>query len=116
MIAVPSQAASSSPAGTAILPDSIAIQLGTATANGNSMTIQVSVQAAAAAAIDTVAVRDRIAGLTVAEARTALHDLGKVEVDLWPGWLDRLPRLSFRIDVKTVAPAPSASPRASPSG
>jgi hypothetical protein len=46
----------------------------------------------------------------VAEARAALSDLGKVEVELWPAWLDRLPRLSFRITVKTVAPAPGASP------
>jgi len=102
--------AAAAPGGTTILLDSIAVQIGTTGANGNEMTIQVSVRAAAAAAIDTVAVRDRVAGLTVAEARAALAGLGKVEVELWPGWLDRLPRISFRITVRTVAPAPGASP------
>ncbi len=102
--------ATAAPTGTTVLPDSIVIQVGTATANGSEMAIKVSLRAAAAAAIDTVAVRDHVAGLTVAEARTALRDLGKVDVELWPAWLDRLPRLSFRITVKTVVPAPVPSP------
>jgi hypothetical protein len=102
--------ATAAPPGTTVLPSSIAVQMGTATASGDEMTIQVSVRAAAAAAIDTAAVRDQLAGMTRDEARAALADKGHVEIELWPGWLDRLPRIPFRISVETVGPAPGASP------
>jgi hypothetical protein len=98
------------PQGTAILEDSIVVEAGTATVNGDEMTIAVTVRAAAAAAIDVTAVRDRVAGMTVAEAKTALADQGQVEIKLWPDWLDRLPRIPFRISIETVAPANAASP------
>ena len=97
------------PLGTSVLPDSIAIQIGTATANGAQMTIAVSLRAAAAAAIDKAAVRDLVAGKTVAETMAVLADRGKVLVALWPGWLDRLPRIPFRISVEAVAPSPAAT-------
>ena len=102
--------ATASPTGTTTLPDSITVQIGNAAANGTEMTVAVSVRAAAAAAIDVAAVRDRVAGMTRAEAQAALAAMGQVEINLWPGWLDRLPRLAFRISVQTVAPAPGASP------
>jgi Baseplate J-like protein len=98
------------PQGTSIREGSIQVEPGTATANGDEMTIAVTVRAAAAAAIDKAAVQDRIAGKTVPEAKTALAPLGKVQVALWPNWLDRLPRLPFRIAVVTVAPSDGASP------
>ena len=101
--------ATAPPSGTTVLPDSITVEIGNAAANGTEMTIAVSVRAAAAAAIDAAAVRDRVAGMTVAEAQAALAGMGQVEINLWPGWLDRLPRLAFRISVQTVAPAPGAS-------
>lgn len=103
---------SAAPTGTTILPDSITIELGPATASAEGLQVTALVASAAAAAIDVGAVRDRVAGLTVAEARAALEDLGEIQVDLWPSWLDRLPGLAFRISVETVAPSPgpSASP------
>ncbi len=102
--------ATAAPTGTAVLPGSISVEIEAATASGDEMTIQVSVRAAAAAAIDMAALRDQVAGMTKDEARAALADKGQVEIDLWPGWLDRLPRLPFRISVETVGPAPRASP------
>ncbi|MGZ6256526.1 MAG: hypothetical protein ACXWMB_05880, partial [Candidatus Limnocylindria bacterium] len=101
---------SAAPAGTTIIPASINVTTETMTASGNEMSVNVSVRAAAAAAIDTAAVRDLVAGLTVPEARAALRDLGEIEVDLWPPWLDRLPRLAFPISVETVAPSQGESP------
>jgi hypothetical protein len=98
------------PSGTSILQDSIQVAPGTATVNGDEMTIAVTVRAAAAVAIDKGAIRDKVVGKTVDEARAALADQGEVRIDLWPGWLDRLPRIPFRITILTVAPAPSASP------
>lgn len=102
--------ATAPPTGTTVLPDSITTEIGNAAAKGSEMTIAVSVRAAAAAAIDVAAVRDRVAGMTRAEAQAALAGMGQVEINLWPGWLDRLPRLAFRISVQTVARAPGASP------
>jgi len=98
------------PDGTTILADSIAVELGLATASGDELLVTASVMAAAAAVLDDGVVRDLVAGLTVEGARVALADLGEIEVDLWPGWLDRLPRLTFRIGVETVAPSPVESP------
>jgi hypothetical protein len=102
------------PAGTAIVADSIRVDLRPATPVGEQLDISASVTAAAAATIDEAQLRDRIAGMTVEEARKELDPLGEISVDLWPGWVDRLPRLTFRIDVKQVVQAPTQSPGPSP--
>lgn len=98
------------PGGKSLVAGSIKIQVGTAATVGDEMTLQLSVRAAAAAPIDKAAVRDLVAGMTVPQAKDALRPIGDAEVDLWPGWLDRLPRLPFRISVETVEPSPGASP------
>jgi hypothetical protein len=97
------------PNGTQVLADSITITVGAASTAGGQFAVTVSVRALAAAAIDEGVLRDRVAGLSVPEAQAALANLGKVEVDLWPGWVDHIPRLGFRIAVLTVAPAASGS-------
>lgn len=102
--------AGAAPPGTSIREDSIQVEPGTATVNGNEMTISVTVRATAAAAIDEGAIRDKVVGKTVDEAKAALADQGEVQIDLWPPWLDRLPRIPLRITVRTVTPAASASP------
>jgi hypothetical protein len=102
--------ATAPPVGMTVLPASIVIELGAASAAGDTITIAVSVRAAAAAAIDEVVVRDQVAGMTRDEARAALLSRGQVAIDLWPGWLDRLPRIPFRISVVTGLPPPAASP------
>jgi Baseplate J-like protein len=102
------------PSGTAIAADSIQVDLGPATPVGEQLGITASVTAAAAAKIDDAQVRDRIAGLTVEEAKTELHPLGEVEINLWPAWVDRLPRLTFRIDIRLEVQTPTESPGQSP--
>jgi hypothetical protein len=59
-------------------------------------------------------VRDRIAGMTVEEAKAELASEGDVEIDLWPSWVDRLPRLTFRIEIKEEVQAPNESPGQTP--
>jgi hypothetical protein len=99
------------PAGKTIVPDSIVVTVHTATIDGDTLRVQVTVTAQAAATIDEVAVREAIAGKTIDEARTALASMGEIEVDLWPPWVDRLPRLAFRIEIHpSVQPGGSASP------
>ena len=102
------------PAGTAIVDNSISVDMGDPVVVGDELQVQASVTAAAATKIDKAQVRDRIAGKTVEEARRELQPLGDVEIDLWPAWVDRLPRLTFRIDVKQVVQAPDQSPGPSP--
>jgi hypothetical protein len=103
------------PSGKSLVANSIQIEIGAASATSDQMSVQLVVRAAAAAPIDKAMVRDLVAGMTVPQARDALRPIGDVEVDLWPPWLDRLPRLSFRISVDQVAPSPglSATPSAS---
>ncbi|MEX0626118.1 MAG: baseplate J/gp47 family protein [Chloroflexota bacterium] len=102
------------PPGTAIVADSIQVELGPATLAGGRLDLTASVTAAAAAEIDQAQVRDRIAGLTVPEAKAELAPLGDVDVDLWPAWVDRLPRLTFRIDIREEVQTPTESPGQAP--
>ena len=102
--------ATATPQGTSVLSDSIVVEVGAATVNGSEMTVSVTVRAAAAAAIDEAAIRDKVAGKTVAEAKAALAGEGEVRIDLWPDWVDHLPRIPFRITVRVVAPSGGASP------
>lgn len=97
------------PAGTDLLADSITMEVGAVTTVAGELQVEVSMRAVRAKTIDEGDVRDRVAGLTPAETKGALAYLGKVEVDLWPGWVDHVPRLGFRISVQTVVPAASDS-------
>jgi len=102
------------PAGTAIVKESIKVELGDAALVGDRLEVTASVTAAAAAEIDEPQVRDRIAGMTVDEAKAELNSLGDVVIDLWPSWVDRLPRLTFRIEIKEEVQGPTRSPGQSP--
>jgi len=98
------------PPGTTIVEESIAVDLGAASAAGSRLQVVASITAAAARNIDEAGLRDLIAGMTVEEARAALAGLGAIDVALWPAWVDRLPRLAFRIDIERVVEAPDGSP------
>jgi hypothetical protein len=102
------------PPGSAILVDSIAVQLGSVTQSGDRLEVAASVTALAGTEIDEAKVRDQIAGKTLAEAQAELRPLGDIEIDLWPSWVDRLPLLTFRIDITEVVQTPDESPPASP--
>jgi hypothetical protein len=103
------------PEGTAIVADSIEVDFGPAILVGGRLDVTTSVTAAAAAEIDHARVRDRIAGLTIAEAKAELEPLGEVDIDLWPPWVDRVPVLELRIEVgeEVHTPTDGASPQES---
>jgi hypothetical protein len=103
------------PAGTVIVEGSIAIRLGPATVAGDRIDVNASVSALAAIEIDEANARDRIAGMTAQEAQIELSDLGQVEVTLWPAWVDRIPRLTFRIDIQEPVETPEQSQAPLPS-
>jgi hypothetical protein len=93
------------PEGMSVADSSVTFEFGAGTVNGAQLTVSVTLRGVAAAAIDEGAVRNQVAGMTREEARAALADLGQVEVDFWPGWVDRVPRLGLRITIKTVVPS-----------
>jgi hypothetical protein len=91
------------PTGRQVAPDTISVEVGGATLEGDEMIVTVIVSAEADPRLDEGAIRDRVAGRTAPEAEAALEALGDVNVELWPGWVDRVPQLAFRIDIRTVA-------------
>ena len=88
------------PPGKTIVADSVVIDVRSAAEQGDSLLVQVSVTAEAAAVIDDGAVRSLVAGKTIEQARLALADLGQIDIDLWPPWVDKVPVLEFRIEVR----------------
>jgi hypothetical protein len=103
------------PVGSAIVLDSIQVELGSATQEGGRLQVNATVTAAAAAEIDEAQARDRIAGMTADEAKAELDSLGDIDIDLWPSWVDRLPRLTFRIEITQEVQSSTDSPTQTPS-
>jgi hypothetical protein len=50
------------------------------------------------------ALRQELAGMSAADAQQAVASIGPATVDLWPGWVDHLPRLDWRITI-SIEPA-----------
>jgi hypothetical protein len=97
------------PAGRAIVEDSIGVDVRRVTRDGDGVEARVTVTALADPIVDVQAVREMIAGLTAPEAEDALAGFGTVEIELWPGWVDRVPQLDWRIEVQVAAAEASAS-------
>ncbi len=96
------------PPGRSIVEDSIEVEVRRVTRRGGNVEVRVTVTSLAEPIVDAEAVRGAVAGLTEPDAERALADLGNVEIDLWPGWVDRVPQLEWRIDLQ-VDPAVAAS-------
>jgi hypothetical protein len=90
------------PPGRQVAPDTITVEVGEATREGNEMTVDVLVSAETDPVLDEAAIRERVAGRTPAEVEAALEGLGEVTVRLWPDWVDRVPQLQFRIEIRSV--------------
>jgi len=88
------------PSGQTLLPDSVSVTLGDAQQSGDTISVAATVSARSAAQVDLDAARQAVMGMTREEAQSALRGLGSVQVDLWPGWVDRIPRLDWRVRVE----------------
>jgi hypothetical protein len=99
---------------TVVLADSVTVVLhGVSEADG-ALQVQVTATALAALPINEAEIRNRIKGMTVAEAEAELAELSNVQIDLWPGWVDTVPVLDFRIDiVPEVQGPPGPTPQES---
>jgi hypothetical protein len=97
-----------------IVEESISVDIHGVSEVEGRLEVQVTVTALAAQRIDEAEVRELIAGKTIAEATAELNGLGDIKIDLWPGWVDRVPVLDFRIDiVEEVRDADGGSPEES---
>ncbi|HET6745568.1 MAG TPA: baseplate J/gp47 family protein, partial [Candidatus Limnocylindria bacterium] len=91
------------PEGMDLDEHSVAIELGEATLEGEILTVATTVTAAAVPNVDVDALRQELAGKTVAEAEALLEPIGTSTVDLWPVWVDRIPQLDWRISIDVQA-------------
>lgn len=102
------------PAGRSVVESSIGVEVTRVAVAGDRIEVQVTLTADAAPVIDADALRELVAGRTEPEAEQQLAWLGEVDVELWPGWVDRVPELWWRIDLRVSdADVPSSSPSAS---
>ena len=97
---------------------SIVPTLGVPIIIGSTITFPVTVRATETRIIDATALRERIRGLGLPQARTVLGAYGQVTISVWPDWVTTIPandsRVSFEIDGPTGGSAPSSGPTASP--
>lgn len=102
-------------AGFQLDDDSIKIDVGTPIVAGTTITFPVSVRASETREIDEAALRQRIHGVGLPQARTILGEFGTVTITVWPDWVTTIPSSDARITF-TVERPNSASPAPSTSG
>ncbi len=103
------------PPETTIEPATIRTTIEKARLDGGAVAVTVSVTAEALSVLDINEIRARVGGMTREQARAALEQIGPVGVELWPGWVDRIPQMDWRVRVEvTRAPTHSAAPSGSP--
>jgi hypothetical protein len=108
--------ASAVAAGHELLPDSVTVSIESARREDGALIVTVNASGRSTARIDTVAAAERVAGLPIAAARAELADLGAVEIEPWPYWVEAMPALTWRIEVRVEGPAVPAEPQPQPSG
>lgn len=105
--------AASHPAGTTVIDTSVAVAPRQLTATSDRVTAAITVRAEVTRTIDLEALKGTIEGKSRTETIRALAGIGAAQVDFWPGWVDSVPRLGFRIDMAIDVPDASSSPTAS---
>jgi hypothetical protein len=94
------------PPNTELAADTIEVDIGEASLDDEAIVVQTTVSADAVPHLDqgeVDALRHELAGMTAADAREAVKSIGPSTVDLWPGWVDRLPLLDWRITISVEA-------------
>jgi hypothetical protein len=92
------------PPDTTLAEDTIEVDIGEAARDAETIVVQTTVTADAVPDLDQENIRRGLVGMTAGEVRQALAPIGPADVSLWPGWVDRIPRLDWRISVN-VEPA-----------
>jgi hypothetical protein len=97
--------------GRTILAETVRVDVTDARLDGEALVVAVEVRGASAPVIDRETLRAELLGLRVEEAAARLRPLGAVDISTWPGWVDRIPRLDWRVEMEVI----EADPRALPS-
>ena len=102
------------PSGHVLLPDSTRVTIGEARVEGEELVVAVSMTGASAPVPDPDEYLQRVRGRSAEEAEAALEQLGSATVSLWPGWVQTVPELDWRIDLRIDSaadgPVPSVVP------
>ncbi len=93
------------PAGMAVLPGRLSVKTGEGVVGDDGVRFDATARADVYAVIDEDAVLERIAGLSVSEARAILEDLGATTVSVWPEFLGDLPSDPNRIRLDVQEPS-----------
>ena len=100
----------SHPTGTTVIASSVAVEPRQLAATSDEVRAEITVRAAVTRTIDLERLKGSIEGKSRADAVRALASVGAARIDFWPGWVDAVPRLGFRIDMAIDVPDASASP------
>lgn len=96
--------ATARPPDTRLQAESIELELGEVRSEEDRIQVEVTASARAEHVLDVDALREQLSGLTAAQAIERLRPLGDVSVELWPGWVERVPELPWRIEVRVEEP------------
>src|SRR5205085_5883366 len=92
------------PNGTMLVTTSVVASARDAQQLGDLVSATITAQGAVTRRLDLDQLKSRIAGMSADDAARALSDVGSARVDFWPGWVNAVPRLPFRIDIATETP------------
>jgi hypothetical protein len=88
------------PDGTSLQADSVEVLPGAASLKDDAIVVRVEVQANALPNFDRDAIPGIVSGKTREDAVGALRHIGPATVELWPGWVDHVPGIEWRIRVE----------------
>jgi hypothetical protein len=94
------------PEGHDLVSDSLTVELGAPTREDGEIVVTAVVEAVTLPRIDREEVLARASGRSAEEARLALADIGEATVTLWPGWVETVPELEWRVDVRIEEASP----------
>ncbi len=103
--------------GRELVADAVAVTVDAPAVTGETARIPVHVTAATRPVIDADALRASLAGKTPEGVIAALEPIGPASVELWPGWVDRVTGIGWRVELaieSAVDAQPSARPSAAP--
>jgi Baseplate J-like protein len=105
--------------GRELLDGTVAAEPTNLRATGDQVATTLEVTGLATRRVDADALKGMVLGKSISDAIRSLSPYGRAHIEAWPGWVDAVPRLGFRVDLRLEAPAtsaPSLTPPATASG
>jgi hypothetical protein len=97
-----------------LVEGSTRIVVGDGRIDGAAVIFPVTVQGLEIHRLDEAALRARISGRSLDEARRLLADVGTVGIETWPGYVSSIPTLGARVTIQIIGGAPASTPSPSP--